>query len=99
MTGMTRLSVWWTIPSALLCLASLTHAEIDSGRHSDGSTTRMTDLRNGIGMISEPHATQNPRPSGFDQKRVNTQSYQDPGAVTIFGSPSPPNHLTPAPVL
>ncbi len=92
----------WLITTAMVLTTAVTRAEVAVVQSPHGSRVTITDLGNGIGMQSDPHGQGGavvmppeptiplpPGPHGDQNQR----------AVTPFGSPSPPNQLTPAPVL
>ncbi len=56
---------------------------------SDGTSGTITDLGNDFRIYSDSHGNSGTTPQG--QKKS--------GSIATFGTPSPPNNLTPAPVL
>lgn len=76
-------------------------AEVTFVQGHDGSTARITDLGNGIGMTSDPHGLSgvSVAPPHPEQPRSGPHGLQEGLTITPFGSPTPPNHLTPPPIL
>jgi len=87
--------------SWLALAAAPVQAEVAVVQQRDGSTARITDLGNGIGMTSDPHGNSEirPLPSYKGMPQSGPHGMQDQQRVTPFGSPTPPSQLTPPPVL
>jgi hypothetical protein len=86
----------WTMESADISLA-----EVGLIQHRDGTAGTITHLGDDISIHSDSHGNTGPATSSggnspsFNGPHEDTQS----GLVTPFGTPAPPNNLTPAPVL
>ena len=92
----------WIVVLALCVPASSAGGEPGTVQSPHGHPGRMIDLGNGIGLQSDPHGE--PRPLGLPREPATPMPPGPHGdvnqqAVTPFGSPLPPNRLTPAPVL
>ena len=95
-------TVRWIVTMAASLSPMLAQAEVRAVQTPNASIGTVTDLGNGVGLQSDPHGREDvlilphepsaPLPPG-PHGDVNQR------AVTPFGSPLPPNHLTPAPVL
>ena len=101
MSAMKRARIDGLVAVALLFPVSLAQAGVGVLQQSDGSSARITDLGNGIGIITDPHGTAIPAPlpPRLDSIPLGPQGRQAPETVTPFGSAAPPAHLTPSPVL
>ncbi|HEX8750796.1 MAG TPA: hypothetical protein VF732_06750 [Nitrospira sp.] len=95
-------TVRWIIAVITLVAADFAQGEIARVGSPNANPGTVTDLGNGVGIQSDPHgrsetnlaptesaAPLSPVPHGDMNQRL----------VTPFGSPQPPNQLTPAPVL
>lgn len=95
-------TVQWIIAVIVLLAADFAYGEIAAVGSANANPGTVTDLGNGIGIPSDPHGrgranlapTESAPPlSPVPHGEVNQRS------VTPFGSPQPPNQLTPPPVL
>ena len=84
-------------------LSSHSHADAQPTpfRESHGTTGTVSPLRDGGAIYSDAHGNKNPTQLGSD---LPSHSFSGPhgatpGTVTPFGTPTPPNQLTPAPLL
>ncbi|MBA5868070.1 MAG: hypothetical protein GDA67_15365 [Nitrospira sp. CR1.3] len=96
---MRRSRTSWTVPLALCFFANIAQAEVGIIQRADGSSARITDLGNGIGMISDPHEPSSPLPLSPAAAVRPAGPHGDvaPSTVIPFGSPAPPGNLTPTP--
>lgn len=86
-------TVRWIIAVTALLAGDLAQGEIP------GTTT---DLGNGVGIRSDPHGQGGPSIAPTESSTPlspGSQGDVNQRVVTPFGSPQPPNQLTPAPVL
>lgn len=79
------------------------HAAAQSSpvRQPDGTQGLLSPLGGNDAIYSDAHGNTQPttlRP-GFSSPSLNTLSEALPAAITPFGTPTPPNRLTPAPLL
>jgi hypothetical protein len=94
-------AVGWMIAVAALLTAALAHGEIAVVGSSNDKPGTLRDLGNGVGIPSNSHdlgesrgaTRESPVPSAGPHSDANERF------VTPFGSPQPPNQLTPAPLL
>lgn len=70
-------------------------------QQSDGTAGTISPLGQGEAIYSDPHGTKNPSHlgSGLPPHSFSAPHGATPGALTPFGTPAPPNLLTPAPLL
>lgn len=85
------------------CISPLAHADAQSSplRQSDGTTGLVSPLGDGHAIYTDPHGNKEPMRlgSGPSAQNFNAPHGSAPGTVTPFGTPTPPNFLTPAPLL
>ena len=67
----------------------------------DGTTSTLTPLGERDAIYSDPHGGKGVAPlgSGLPSHTFSAPHGEVPGSVTPFGTPTPPNLVTPAPVL
>jgi hypothetical protein len=94
---MRRARLIWTIPLALAGFVSVAQVEVAVVQSRDGSTARITDLGNGIGMITDPHDSSRPLvlPSTSVIDQAGPHGDVTPKAVVPFGAAAPPNCTKP----
>ncbi|ULA58902.1 MAG: exported protein of unknown function [Nitrospira sp.] len=70
-------------------------------RQSDGTTGTVSPLGDGSAIYSDAHGNKNPTQlgSGIPSHSFSGPHGTTPGTTTPFGTPTPPNLLTPAPLL
>ncbi|MCC6966106.1 MAG: hypothetical protein IT391_07455 [Nitrospira sp.] len=70
-------------------------------RDSHGTTGTLSPLGNDSAIYSDAHGNKNPTQlgSGLPSHSFSGPHGATPGTVTPFGTPTPPNLLTPAPLL
>lgn len=70
-------------------------------RESHGTTGTLSPLGDGSAIYSDPHGNKNPTQlgSGVPSHSFSGPHGATPGTLTPFGTPTPPNLLTPAPLL
>lgn len=87
----------WSLASPL-CDAS---AQPFPFRESNGTTGTISPLGDGSAIYSDTHGNKNPTllGSGIPSHSFSGPHGVTPGTVTPFGTPTPPNLLTPAPLL
>lgn len=87
----------------LVLLSGTSQAEFSIFQGSDGTSGTITDLGNGFRIYSDSHGnsgTITDFGGGFQSYSFTTpQGQMKSGSITTFGSPTPPNNLTPTPVL
>ena len=81
----------------------LAHAQISVFQGSDGTSGTITHLGDSVSIYSDSHGntgTITNLGGGFQSfSFTGPQGGTMTGTITTFGSPEPPNNLTPAPVL
>jgi hypothetical protein len=81
----------------------LVHAEVSVFQRSDGTHGTLTPLGDTFSIYSDSHGNTGVvthQGSGFQSHSfANVQGETTTGSMTTFGSPMPPNNLTPAPVM
>lgn len=95
-------TVRWVVRVALCFLAASAQAEVGTVQSAHGTVATIVDLGNGIGLQSDPHEETRPIvPPRQSAAPVPAGPHGDVNrrTATPFGSPQPPNQLTPAPVL
>ncbi len=84
-------------------LSSHSHADAQSTpfRESHGTSGTVSPLGDGSAIYSDAHGNKNPTKlgSGLPSHSFRGPHEAMPGTVTPFGTPTPPNLLTPAPLL
>jgi hypothetical protein len=93
-----RRAILLGIGGTWLWLAGPALAEVGAVSRSDGTGGKLTQLGDDFGIYSDSHGNTGPviqpaRPSPGPHGNVATE------VLTPFGTPVPPNNLTPAPVL
>jgi hypothetical protein len=83
---------------AWLCLCSFSVAEVGVIRHRDGTDGHMTHLGDDIGLYSDSHGSTSPL-THPTLPAPDSHGDNFSGPLTPFGTPAPPNNLTPAPTL
>ena len=70
-------------------------------QQSDGTTATLSPLGNGDALYSDAHGNKGPTQlgSGLPSHSFSSPHGANAGTVTPFGTPKPPNLLTPAPLL
>ncbi|MEQ1795397.1 MAG: hypothetical protein ABL970_14540 [Nitrospira sp.] len=70
-------------------------------RNRDGTSGRVSHLGDDIGIYSDPHGTRTivTKPGTDSPVGLQPHGETENGNRTTFGTPLPPNNLTPAPVL
>jgi len=95
-------AVRWIIVVMALLGADVSQGEIVVVGSPNGNPGTVTDLGNGVGIPSNPHSQLGsgvaPAESGAPSSPA-PHSGMNERSVTPFGSPQPPNQLTPAPIL
>lgn len=89
-----------TIPFLAL-LAGICLAESGVVRNRDGTSGRLSPLGDDIGIYSDPHGNQTIVAKPGSESPVGLRPHGDieSGNRSSFGTPLPPNNLTPAPTL
>jgi hypothetical protein len=81
----------------------IVHAQISVYQNSDGTSGTITHLGEDISIYSDSHGNTGTITNfggGFQSYSFTSpQGGTTTGSITTFGSPAPPNNLTPAPVL
>lgn len=90
-----------SVMGLLLHPASHTAAQPAPFREPDGTTGTISPLGNGQAIYSDAHGNTHPTQlgSGLPSHSFSGPHGAAPGTVTPFGTPAPPNLLTPAPLL
>lgn len=85
----------------LALLAGICLAESGVVRNRDGISGRLSPLGDDIGIYSDPHGNQTIVAKPGSESPVGLRPHGDieSGNRSSFGTPLPPNNLTPAPVL
>lgn len=75
--------------------------EVSVVRQSDGTAGTLTHLGEDIGIRADAHGETGPTSGPINSSTISGGPHGSAasGAVTTFGTPTPPNQLTPAPVL
>jgi len=70
-------------------------------QQSDGTAGMISPLGQGEAIYSDPHGNKHPSHfgSGLPSHSFSAPHGATPGTITPFGTPAPPNLLTPAPLL
>jgi hypothetical protein len=94
-------AVGWMIAVAALVAAQSAQGEIAGVKSPKGNPGTLRDLGNGLGIPSDPHEPGESRgiPREFPVPSPGSHGDANERFVTPFGSPQPPNQLTPAPLL
>lgn len=76
-------------------------AESRTVQNHDGTSGRLSHLGDDIGLSSDPHGNRNivTKPGTESPVRLQPHSETEIQNRSAFGTPLPPNNLTPAPVL
>ncbi|CAE6780980.1 exported hypothetical protein [Nitrospira defluvii] len=87
--------------SSLLGPFSPAAAQSSPVRQPDGTQGLLSPLGGNEAIYSDAHGNKQPTTlgSGLPSHGMNTLSGVSSGALTPFGTPTPPNRLTPAPLL
>ena len=84
-------------------LSPLSHAGAQPApfRDSHGTAGTVSPLGDGSAIYSDPHGSKNPTQlgSGVPSHSFSGPHGATPGTLTPFGTPTPPNLITPAPLL
>ena len=84
-------------------LSSLSHADAQPTpfRESHGTIGTISPLGDGSAIYSDAHGNKNPTQlgPGLPSHSFSGPHGAAPGTITPFGTPAPPNRLTPAPLL
>ena len=87
----------------LVLSTSTSEAQISVFQNSDGTSGTITQLGENFAIYSDSHGNSGTIMSlggGFQSYSFTSpQGEMKSGTITTFGSPTPPNNLTPAPVL
>lgn len=87
----------------LVLLPGASQAQISIIQGSDGTSGTLTHLGDDFAIYSDSHGNSGTimnLGSGFQSYSfTNPQGQMKSGTITTFGTPQPPNNLTPAPVL
>ncbi len=93
----------------VMCLAictliiALSHADAQPSllQQPDGTTGTLSPLGGSEAIYSDAHGNESPTHlgSGLPSHSFSSPHGAQPGTVTPFGTPTPPNLLTPAPLL
>ncbi|NOS79373.1 MAG: hypothetical protein HOP35_15655 [Nitrospira sp.] len=87
--------------SCLVCFPGTGLAESQNIQNRDGTSGHLSHLGDDIGIYSDPHGNQIivPKPSTESPIGLRPHGETESGNRSAFGTPLPPNNLTPAPVL
>lgn len=91
-----------TITMACLALSAVTGlAESRIVQNHDGTSGRLSHLGDDIGIYSDPHGNQTIVTKPGTESPIGLQPHgeTESGNRSMFGTPLPPNNLTPAPIL
>jgi hypothetical protein len=91
-----------TITMACLALSAVTGlAESRIVQNHDGTSGRLSHLGDDIGIYSDPHGNQTivTKPGTEIPIGLRPHGETESGNRSSFGTPLPPNNLTPAPIL
>src|SRR5262245_50295052 len=93
--------VRWIISAMVLLVAGFAQGESARVGSTNANPGTVTDLGNGIGIPSDPHGRSETNLAPTEPAPLSPVPHGDANqrSVTPFGSPQPPNQLTPAPVL
>jgi hypothetical protein len=78
-----------------------TAAQSSALRQGDGATVTLSPLGGNEAIYSDAHGNKGPthQGSGFSSHTFSSPNGAAPHTITPFGTPAPPNLLTPAPLL
>ena len=87
--------------SCLVCFLGTGLAESQNIQNQDGTSGRLSHLGDDIGIYSDPHGNQTivTKPGTESPIGLRPHGETESGNRSAFGTPLPPNNLTPAPVL
>ncbi|MDO9117407.1 MAG: hypothetical protein Q7U39_05585 [Nitrospira sp.] len=91
-----------TITMACLALSAVTGlAESRIVQNHDGTSGHLSHLGDDIGIYSDPHGNQTIVTKPGTESPIGLQPHgeTESGNRSTFGTPLPPNNLTPAPIL
>jgi len=89
------------IVSCLVCFPQISLAESRHMQNRDGTSGRLSHLGDDIGIYSDPHGNQTivTKPGAESPLGLRPHGETESGNRSAFGTPLPPNNLTPAPIL
>ncbi len=87
--------------SCLMCFLGTGLAESQNIQNHDGTSGRLSHLGDDIGIYSDPHGNQTivTKPGTESPIGLRPHGETESGNRSSFGTPLPPNNLTPAPML
>lgn len=87
--------------SWLALSAGVSQAESGVIQNRDGSSGRLSHLGDDIGIYSDPHGNHTivTKPGAENSLGLRPHGETESGNRSAFGTPLPPNNLTPAPIL
>ncbi|MDP3091990.1 MAG: hypothetical protein Q8N04_15045 [Nitrospira sp.] len=87
--------------SSLVCFLGIGLAESQHIQNRDGTSGRLSHLGDDIGIYSDPHGNQTivTKPGTESPLGLRPHGDIESGNRSSFGTPLPPNNLTPAPIL
>lgn len=94
-TTVLLVGLWLTLAPPLV------QAQTSIVQHRDGTSSTITHLGEDVGIRSDAHGNGGPVTGLGIPSSPGTIPHGDTksGTITTFGTPAPPNNLTPAPVL
>lgn len=99
----TRTALLMGLGVRLILGGGIVHAQISVFQSSDGTSGTITHLGDSYSIYSDSHGNTGTIMNlggGFQSYSFTSpQGGTTTGTITTFGSPAPPNNLTPAPVL